>query len=142
MKVWTGYGTEHSMNLVMIGHFKEAEDAAVALDAIERIKAQVFADEEAGLLEAGTPLDSYTTGMMELLSDVGFFSIGADELEQFMYDVSFDREGDKITIRTDESEVSALMKLMVTRGARVEVYSAHDYIDTENGLITRQQGDT
>ena len=141
MKIWTGYGTEHSMNLVMIGHFKEAEDAAAALDVIQRIQEQVTVDEAAGRLEFGTPLDNYTDGMMELLRDVGFFSIGADELEQFMYDVSFDHEGDKIVIHTDESEVSAVMKLMITRGARVEVYSAHDYIDTEHGLVIRQQGD-
>lgn len=141
MKIWTGYGTEHSMNLVMIGHFKEAEDAAAALDVIERIREQVTVDEAAGRLEFGTPLDSYTDGMMDLLRDVGFFSIGSGELEQFMYDVNFDREGDQIIIQTDESEVSAVMKLMVTRGARVEVYSAHDYIDTEHGLVARQQGD-
>ena len=141
MKIWTGYGTEHSMNLVMIGHFKEAEDAAAALPVIERIREQVTADEEAGRLEIGTPLDNYSDGMMGLLGDVGFFSVRANELEQFMYDVSFDREDDKIIIHTDESEVSAVMKLMVTRGARVEVYSAHDYIDTEHGLVARQQGD-
>lgn len=141
MKIWTGYGTEHSMNLVMIGHFKEAEDAAAALDVIERIRERVTADEAAGRLEIGTPLDRYTDGMLELLRDVDFFSVGPGELEQFAYDVSFDRDGDKIVIRTDESEVSAVMKLMVTRGARVEVYSAHDYVDTEHGLVARQQGD-
>ncbi|MEU9397969.1 DUF6375 family protein, partial [Streptomyces sp. NPDC048324] len=27
MKVWYGYGTEHSMNLVMIGRFKDATAA-------------------------------------------------------------------------------------------------------------------
>ena len=141
MKFWTGYGTEHSMNLVMIGHFKEVGEAAAALDVIERIREQVTVDEAAGRLEFGTPLDNYTDGMMDLLRDVGFFSIGADELEQFMYDVNFNREGDKIIVHTDESDVSAVMKLMVTRGARVEVYSAHDYIDTEHGLVARQQGD-
>ena len=141
MKIWTGYGTEHSMNLVMIGHFKEAEDAATALDVIERIREQVAVDEAAGRLELGTPLDRYTDGMRGLLTAAEFFSVGPSELEQFMYNVNFDREGDKIIIHTGESEVSAVMKLMVTRGARGEVYSAHDYIDTEHGLVARQQGD-
>ena len=141
MKIWTGYGTEHSMNLVMIGHFKEVGEAEAALDVIERIREQVNVDEAAGRLEFGTPLESYTEGMTDILREVGFFGIGAGELEQFTYDVNFDREGDKIIVHTDESEVSAVMKLMVTRGARVEVYSAHDYIDTEHGLVARQQGD-
>ena len=26
MKIWDGYGSEHSMNLVMIGHFKNSDD--------------------------------------------------------------------------------------------------------------------
>ena len=27
MKLWMGYGSEHSANLVMLGKFKSAEDA-------------------------------------------------------------------------------------------------------------------
>lgn len=30
MKIWQGYGSEHSMNLVMIGHFKSPKDATHA----------------------------------------------------------------------------------------------------------------
>jgi len=34
---------------------------------------------------------------------------------------------------TDEIEVSALLKILLDKGARVEVYSAHVYPDTEYG---------
>ena len=44
MRLWFSYGSEHSANLVMIGHFESAPDAAKALEAIEAIKAQVYRD--------------------------------------------------------------------------------------------------
>ena len=34
MKVWHGYGTEHSMNLKLIGHFADAREANAAVEAI------------------------------------------------------------------------------------------------------------
>jgi len=42
-------------------------------------------------------------------------------------------EGDKIILTTEESEVSAFFKLMIIKGAKVEIYSAHDYPDAEYG---------
>lgn len=36
-------------------------------------------------------------------------------------------------LTTDESEVSAFLKVMIQKEAKVEVYSAHDYPDTEYG---------
>ena len=32
MKIWTGYSSEHSMNLVLIGKFKQAKDAEAVAD--------------------------------------------------------------------------------------------------------------
>ncbi len=40
---------------------------------------------------------------------------------------------DKIILTTNESEVSAFFKLMIEKGAKVEIYSANDYPDTECG---------
>ena len=41
MKIWLGYGTEHSMNLVMIGKFlREKGDASQAFAAIQHIMDQ------------------------------------------------------------------------------------------------------
>jgi hypothetical protein len=41
--------------------------------------------------------------------------------------VSISQDGDKIILRTDESDVSAFLKVLLDRSARVEVFSAHDY---------------
>ena len=141
MKIWTGYGTEHSMNLVMIGHFKEVEDAAAVLNVIERIQEVARAQEEAGLLQPGEPLSDYPGWFSQLLREINFYSIGPNEVEQFLYEVSVDREDNKIVVHTEETDVSALMKLMVDRGGRVEVFSAHDHPDTPYGRSSRRSGE-
>jgi hypothetical protein len=48
-------------------------------------------------------------------------------MEQFMFDVSVDIKGSKVVITTDESEVSAFIKVLLDKGAKVEIYSSHDY---------------
>ena len=45
MKIWNAFGTEHSMNLVMIGRFKEVRNAEEAKRLIDRLTEQVI-DEE------------------------------------------------------------------------------------------------
>ena len=141
MKIWTGYGTEHSMNLVMIGHFNEVEDAAEVLHVIERIQEVARTQEEAGLLQPGGPLSDYPSWFSQLLREINFYSIGPNEVEQFLYEVSVDREDNRIVVHTDETDVSALMKLMVDRGGRVEVYSAHYHPDTPYGRRNRRSGE-
>jgi hypothetical protein len=133
MKIWYGYGSEHSMNLVMIGQFKEAGDAIKAQKIIDEITKQVDADVEAKLMIIGEPSNRYTDNMLDLLRTLGIYNIGPTELEQFAYDVKVKAEGAKVVVTTDESDVSAFLKVLIDTGARVEVYSAHDYSETEHG---------
>ena len=133
MKLWFGYGTEHSMNLVMIGKFKENKDASQAFAAIQHLMDHISADVEAGSLEVGDPPDRYTDAMMKLAEALNFYSLRPAEFEQFVYDVAVDLKDDKIVITTDEGDVSAFLKYLVDKGARVEVYSAHDHPDTGFG---------
>ena len=131
--MWYGYGTEHSMNLVMIGKFAENNEASQAFAAIQLIMKQASADVKSGLLEVGDPPDRYTNEMRQLAEDLSFFSLLPAEFEQFVYDVDVDLEDDRIVITTDEADVSAFLKFLVDRGARVEVYSAHRHTDTGYG---------
>jgi hypothetical protein len=128
MKIWNGYGSEHSMNLVMIGHFKTAEEAEKTQKLIEQLS-KGLRDK----IDVGTSQDRYSDPVMDLLRKANVYNLSPSELEHFLYDTSTSAEGDKVIVTTDESEVSAFLKLMVTKGARVEVYSAHDYPDTEYG---------
>ncbi|CAA9350831.1 MAG: hypothetical protein AVDCRST_MAG93-7110 [uncultured Chloroflexia bacterium] len=134
MKLWYGYGSEHSMNLVMIGQFKDAGDATEAKEVIERITEQVGIDIEADHIEVGEQTDRYSDDMLTLLgSGVNVHHIYPAELEQFAYDVSVEVEDDKVLVTTDEIDVSAFLKVLLDQGARVEVYSAHRHPGTGYG---------
>lgn len=129
MKIWRGYGTEHSMNLVMIGHFREASLAETALGTLNEATRAVRAEMEAGRIVIGEPRDRFSDEMLGTIDDLGLHSIGATELEQFLFDVRAERRGDQLVVETDEIEVQVFVKLLLAKGARIEMYSAHDYPD-------------
>lgn len=134
MKLWYGYGSEHSMNLVMIGQFKDADDATKAKEVIERITEQVEIDIDADQIEVGEQTDRYSDDMLTLLgSGLNIHGIYPAELEQFVYDVSVEVEDDKVLVTTEEIDVSAFLKVLLDQGARVEVYSTHHHPGTGYG---------
>jgi hypothetical protein len=127
MKIWYGYGSEHSMNLVMIGQFKDARDADEAKHMIERLTEEVSAEVEAGHMEIGKPTGRYPDALLNVLMNLNIAIIGPSELEQFAYDFDIEVDDGRVILTTEESEFSALLKVLIENGARVEVYSAHDY---------------
>ena len=133
MKVWYGFGSEHSANLVMIGKFKDSQDASDAMRMIDEITEQVNADVDVGQIEVGELTERYTETMLGLMRRLNIYVISPNELEQFAYDVRVNVNNDEIIVRTDEADVSAFLKLMIQKGARVQVYSAHDYPESERG---------
>ena len=133
MKVWYGFGSEHSANLVMIGKFKDSQDASDAMRMIDEITEQVNADVDVGQIEVGELTERYTETMLDLMRRLNIYVISPNELEQFAYDVRVNVDNDEIIVRTDEADVSAFLKLMIRKGARVQVYSAHDYPESERG---------
>ena len=133
MKVWYSHGSEHSTNLVMIGRFKNALAAAKAKQVIDSIIHQLNVDVEAGLMSIGDRSDRFTDGMQSLLRKADCYSIGPAELEQFGYEATVKLEAKEVVVKTEEIDVSAFLKVLLDHGARVEVYSAHDYPDTGHG---------
>ncbi|WP_426732938.1 DUF6375 family protein [Myxococcus faecalis] len=125
MKIWYQHGSEHSANLVMIGHFEDATEAARAREIIDAIKTQVAEDQNNGTLVVGSPSERYGKEMLDLLGRLDIASIGPQELEQFSYEVSIEVEGSDVVLTTDELDISAFLKVMFLRGARIEVFSAH-----------------
>jgi hypothetical protein len=117
----------------MIGRFKELGDAAKAKQIVELLTEQVIADEQAGLIKIGDRADRYTDAMLNLLRKLNVYSIDSPELEQFAYDVTIKVKNNELILTTDEIDVSAFLKVLINKGARIEVYSAHEYPDTEYG---------
>lgn len=128
MKIWNGYGSEHSMNLVMIGKFKSADEANKTQDMLD-----LLTKELEDKIDVGRPNARYGDKVLDLLNKVNCHVLGPSELEQFLYEFNTRVEEDKIILTTDESDISAFAKLMINYGAKVEIFSAHDYPDSDYG---------
>lgn len=133
MKIWYQHGSEHSANLVMIGHFEDATEATKAKEIIDALTKQVAEDQDKGTLVLGSAVARYGGEMLDLLGRLNVASIGPQELEQFAYDINVKVEGSKLVLTTEEIDISAFLKIMFDHGARIEIYSAHDYPDTTHG---------
>ncbi len=133
MKIWYQHGSEHSANLVMIGRFKDETKATRAKEVIDALTKHVRKEEESGARVVGSPSERYGKEMLDLMARLDFVAVAPRELDQFAYEVSVEVEGDKIILTTEEDDVSAFLKVMIHHGARIEVYSAHDYPDTAHG---------
>ncbi|GBG38680.1 DUF6375 family protein [Mycobacterium montefiorense] len=131
MKIWYGFGTEHSMDLVMIGRFQDVASAQTAKEVIEKLAAAIRIEEKEDRLIVGEHTDRYSEDLLDLLIELGIHNVKPDELEQFLYDVNVRRRGDSIVITTDEIDVQAFLKIMLNKGARVEVYSRHQHPDSD-----------
>lgn len=135
MRIWNTHSSEHSMNLVLIGRFKEVRNAEKVEKEIDDLKTQVLKD--------GSPsfsLDSpeqlrFSEDMLALLRKLNLNTLGPADLNQLISDYCLMREGDRITVTTDEAEVSAFVKLFIEAGAKVEVFSAHDYPSNSDDAI-------
>lgn len=137
MKIWSEFGTEHSSNLVMIGKFKTEEDAQHTKDAIYQFIELIRQASESDEIVIGENNGDFPEKVLEFASaNSGFRSLNPHELEQFLYEMNIEKRGDAINITTDEYDISALIKIMFQKGARVEVYSAHDYPKTGLGRDT------
>lgn len=134
MKLWCSYGSEHSMNLVLIGRFRTPRDADEAHRLIEALSRQA-SKEELSFTWDSSPQDlRFSDDMRAIFEAEGVYIFGPQELEQFNYEITTHCDGDKLLLRTDETDVSAFIKVMLHKGARVEIYSAHNYPDEPRAL--------
>ena len=137
MKVWFEYGSEHSSNLVMIGHFREVRDATRILEVLDQIREQVELDERDDLIGVWGHTERYPERTRKLLNEFRINTLTPTELEQFCFEFHADVDEDKVVITTNEYEVSAYLKVMVESGARVEVYSADNFPNSDYGRVSR-----
>lgn len=127
MKVWHGYGTEHSMNLKLIGHFADTDEARAAGDAIAILTAAAEVERAAGRLEYGEPPRLFSDELLAALSEVSIHSFGYADVEQFLYDAEVEVDGSDVVVQTDEIDIIAYVKVLIAKGAKVEMYSRHDH---------------
>ncbi len=115
------------MNLVLIGKFKQAQDAEKVDMVIDKLSAQASKDDNHGISSGDPEEQRFSDDMLSLLRGLNIHHLGPAEISQLIGEHHLSREGDRITVTTDEVDVSAFIKLFVEGGAKVEVFSAHDY---------------
>jgi len=111
----------------MIGQFKVIADAEKAKKVIDHLTEQVNADVNAGVMDIGDPPQRFSDRILELFKQTHVYSIAPTELIQFAYEFTVKQEGKKVVLTTQESDISAFLKVLIDHGARVEVFSGHDY---------------
>jgi len=125
VKIWIGHGSEHSANLVMIGRFSSSGQAESVKRVLDQLVDAVNVEITDGTIDVGEPTDRYSDAMLALLQALSIYDIEPAELEQFGYDMSVSVNGSDLVLRTDETNVLAYLKVLLNKGARVEVFSAH-----------------
>jgi hypothetical protein len=112
----------------MIGHFKSPHDAEETMKIINQLSEKLI-----DKIEFGENKKRFDNEVSQLLAEINCFIFTPSELEHFLLENSIRIEDNKIILTTEESEVSAFFKLMIEKGAKVEIFSAHDYPDAEFG---------
>lgn len=119
MKIWKSFAGEHSAKLKIIGTFKTAEDANKAaafynelIDVEDKTKIgnQYFSDE-----------------VMKVLNKYDMHSLGENDPQEADFFSKFEPVGNKIEVLTDELDIQSIIKTFIRWGAKIELYSRHDY---------------
>jgi len=123
MKLWMGYGSEHSANLVMLGKFKSAEDATDFLAELEKLERLIQEDDSGDDVFREIPkniMDEVFSGRIRFCND-----FAPKDLEDFRMDLRrYQRDDDQtiVEFKSDVTGWAGLIKMMVNAGARVEVF--------------------
>ncbi|GHV47836.1 hypothetical protein FACS189499_06030 [Clostridia bacterium] len=127
MKIWKGYGTEHSANLVIIGKFKTVSDADKAKALIEDLTRLVRDEEDKKITQDGLEHGAFSKAMLEFLRSRNYPSLDYGDLKGLLYDYDLEQEFDKIIVTSDDDNFMSIIKAIVYGEGKVEVYSAHNY---------------
>ncbi|GAB2190492.1 hypothetical protein MAH1_21000 [Sessilibacter sp. MAH1] len=125
MKIWNSYGAEHSLNLVIIGLFKEEHEAEEFETLTNKVTS--FLHENS---EFDVEADRFDKKTLAFLGKENLFSLSPQQLGHLLYDVHLTRDGNEVRISSDD-DVNAFISLLIHKGAKVEVFSAHEYPENE-----------
>jgi hypothetical protein len=125
MRIWNGYGSEHSMNLVLIGRFQEVTGAKAAEERMEALKAlaeTMWSDDDWRSRDERMPSE-----LSQALYEMKLYDMGRSDVDNYAFDHNVTRDAETLRIWTDESDVQGFLKVLLHYGARVEVFSRHEW---------------
>jgi hypothetical protein len=77
--------------------------------------------------------------MLGLLSELRIYSLSRSDIDNFAYEHRVEVKGKELRITTDEGDVQGFLKVLIDEGARIEVFSSHDW--TDEGLPRREESE-
>ena len=125
MKFWIGYGSEHSMNLILIGRFETIELARTAVEKIAALRE--LAESEIPEPSWAPREERLTKQFRQTMWDMDIHNMGRDDVANFIYDYQIDQSGKELQILTDETEIQGFLKVLLRFGAKVEIFSLHQW---------------
>lgn len=125
MRVWQGFGSEHSHKLVLVGRFANARDAEMAEQRFDQLRE--VAGEEADSIDWDNANPGFSEALYEKLKELGATDMSGADVDGLRLLDGLDRTGDTVRLRTDDAELQGLLKLLFSYGARVEIYSSHHW---------------
>jgi len=125
MKIWTAFSGDFTGLMKIIGNFKSAEDASVAADAFNAMLA--VKDKTV----KGTGKDAEVSDeLRQVLNKHALPSFSSEhDLAEFEAYTAVQSEGNKIVTEQNGLELEALLKVLVSKGAKIELYRLKDYPD-------------
>lgn len=134
MRIWNGYGSEHSMDLVLIGRFQTVTGAKAAeerMEALQALAEAAWSDDD-----WRSPDERMPRELGESLREMKLYDMGRHDVDNFALDHNVTRTAETVRIWTDESDVQGFLKVLLHYGAKVEIFSRHEW---DEDAITRPE---
>lgn len=136
MRIWHSYGSEHSMDLVLVGTFETVSGAEAAVERMQIL--QSLADAEWSDDDWRRPDERMPNSLVDQLWELKLYEMGRTDVDIFAYEHTVERKGTTVRVWTEESEVQGFLKVLIHLGARVEVFSRHHW--NEDGTPRKDTG--
>lgn len=125
MKIWYGHGSEHSMNLALIGRFENVTSATSAIERIEALRK--LAQSDVPDASWNPREERITDRFREAMWDMGIYDMSYDQVQDFAFDHRAEQVGNELRIWTDESEIQGFIKVLLHHEAKIEIFSLHQW---------------
>lgn len=125
MRIWYSYGSEHSMDLVLVGTFETVTGAEAAIEKMEALKTLAgseWSDDDWSRQDERMP-----GSLMDGLRELELYNMGRSDVDIYSFEHSVERRDSTVRVWTEESEVQGFLKVLIHLGARVEVFSRHNW---------------
>jgi hypothetical protein len=113
--------------MVLIGTFKTEEDAVKIEALFSELETVATEENQAGRLRSDWENTKFSDRLMEFFRKENIWDFGYNDPAIFLYEYKVRRAGEQLIVTTEETEFSAFLKLMLKGGAKIELYSAHNY---------------